>query len=953
LVAALAYPVAGHWAWAGADEGVTHGWLGQMGFIDFAGSMVVHGVGGWFALAAVLVIGARIGRFDKDKPPMRGGNYPVATGGVLVLWFGWFGFNGGSGLIFDTSVGAILLNTVLAASAGGMALVSIAWVRERKPNIGASLNGVLAGLVGVTAGCHLYSATDAILVGIIAAAVCAAVTTTLEKMEIDDVLGAFPVHGAAGFVGVLLVAVFGDSSGFPQGHSAAQQLGIQFVGASVIALWSFGVGFVGLSVLKKFMPLRVSAEEEIIGLNVSEHGASTDLIDLLSDMHSKGEQGDFSSAVEVDPHTEVGKIAHEYNRVLERVRQEIETREEAWRQLKEATHFQFIFDNTHEGIVQLSLEGEVLEANPAAALLLGYDDKDQLTERAGQWLQQSIFSELSIKNNVVTALETTGSVVDQEVDFSRYNDGEPGHISASIRLVEGNDDQGACYLLSLIDISDRRNNERLLVEKEAAESANEAKSLFLANMSHEIRTPLNGVTGMIELLSRTELSPLQSRYTNIAATSAQSLLSVINNILDMSKIEAGRLELEYDEFDLYETLGDVADMFAPQAASKKLEIINAIASDMPRRVIGDGERLRQVLVNLLNNAVKFTETGSISLESSVKNSLDGAVHLQFVVADTGCGIPQSAIDTLFDAFTQADVSTTREYGGTGLGLTICRQLVELMRGYIRVESEIGLGTKFIIDMVLPVGDSVSIATPGYLNESHTGKRVLAVDDHPANLTVVRDLLVPYGIEVETAEDGPSALRLLQNMQSTGNTYDLILLDFQMPGMDGYELARVIRSNSDYASAQIVMLTSVDQAIPAAERRELNIESSITKPLRASRFFETINSVLEKSAAVENTLPSSSISTTSVKNNLDTPEASASKDNSLQSLRGSILLVEDNPVNQLVAEGLIEDMGYEVTIADDGQQALDILKEQIFDAVLMDCQMPVMDGFEATCYPLLL
>ncbi len=935
IVASLVYPVAGHWAWSGADTGDSTGWLGQLGFIDFAGGMVVHGVGGWFALAAVIVIGARIGRFDPNKPPIRGWNYPVSTAGVLVLWFGWFGFNGGSGLIFDSSVSAVLLNTTLAAASGGMTLVVIAWLRDHRPNIAASLNGVLAGLVGVTAGCHIFSTFDAILVGIICSIVCAYVTVKLEDFEIDDVIGAFPVHGAAGVAGTLLVALLGDASAFPQGHTVLQQFGVQALGAAAISGWAFGVGFLLLGLLNKVMSLRVSPENEVQGLNISEHGASTELVDLLGDMHVKGDDGDFSGSVEVEPHTEVGQIAFEYNRVLERVRREIETREEAWRQLKEASHFQFIFENTHEGIVQLSLKGEILESNPAAASLLGFNNSDQLDEKAGDWLCHSIFADSEFKNQIIEELDASGVVLEKEIDFRRFVDGKAGSISASLRLVEGNEDEGACYLLSMIDISDRRDNERLRVAKDAAEAANDAKSLFLANMSHEIRTPLNGVTGMIELLSRTELSSQQSRYTDIAATSAQALLSVINNILDVSKIEAGKLELEHDEFDLYEILADVADMFAPQAAAKQLEIINAVSPDIPARVIGDGERLRQVIINLLNNAVKFTESGTISLETSVKASLEGAVHLQFAVKDTGCGIPDKALVSLFDAFTQADISTTREFGGTGLGLTICRQLIELMRGHIRVESEMGVGTQFIIDLVMPVGNLAADAPSGNLDTSHAGKRVLAVDDHPANLTLVCDLLKPYGVNVATAEEGYSALKVIEKAHDIRQPFDLMLLDFHMPGMDGGDLARAVRRNPNFNSMKIIMLTSVDQAISSVERTELGIETSITKPLRASRFFEAINAVLSNSVAPKRAADKAKIAGNAAV--VDEPKNSI----------GSVLLVEDNLVNQMVAEGILQDIGYAVTVVSNGQEALDALQQQVFDAVLMDCQMPVMDGFEAT------
>jgi len=962
VISGLVYPVVGHWAWSGALSDAPTGWLGQMGFMDFGGSMVVHGVGGWFALAAVMIIGARAGRFDEGKPPIRGSNYPLSTVGVLLLWFGWFGFNGGSGLLLDENVSVVLINTSLAAASGGMTLVGLAFLKDGKPNIAASLNGVLAGLVAVTAGVWTFSTTDAVMVGALGALVCAFVTQQLERFKIDDVLGAFPVHGATGFIGALLVAVFGDSTLFPNNHSHLQQFGVQLLGASVIAIWAFGVGIVSLSALKKFMPLRVTEQEELDGLNLAEHNASTDLNDLLSDMHGKSEEGEFDGKVEVDPHTDIGRIAHEYNQVLERVRLEIETREEAWRQLKEATHFQFIFENTHEGIVQLSLQGVVLETNPAAAALLGFSNKEELIEHAGVWLSDSVFADTHYRENLIKELDANGIAKDREIDFQRHKDGQKGFINASIRLVEGNENQEACYLISLIDVSDKRENEKLRLEKEAAEVANEAKSLFLANMSHEIRTPLNGVTGMIELLSRTEQTPQQSRYTTIAATSAQSLLSVINNILDVSKIEAGKLELESHEFDMHEMLADVADMFAPQAASKQLEIINSVSSDVPTMLVGDSERLRQVLVNLLNNAIKFTEKGHIALNTSVEKTLKGAFHIRFVVEDTGCGIPENAVNTLFDAFTQADISTTRQYGGTGLGLTICRQLIELMRGKIRVTSKEGLGTRFIVDVIIPAGDARQESNKPNLAAEHAGKRILVVDDHPANLTLVTELLNPYGVQLATAEDAKSALRALENAHAEGWTFDVALLDFHMPEMDGYHLAKAIRSSRAYESMEIVMLTSIDQAIPASEQESLRIDSSITKPLRATRFFEVMNTVLQKIS--DHSVASNSVATNDspVKTPVDKSTNSASEKivdlepetvvspanaDEVAGSNNSVLLVEDNPVNQLVAEGLLEDMGYVVTTADDGQQALDLLKTNRFDAVLMDCQMPVMDGFEAT------
>jgi len=240
--ASVFYPLAGHWIWGGILENGEPGWLATQGFIDFAGATVVHGVGGWLALAAVIIIGPRLGRFDKDAPPLRGSNYPIATIGVLVLWFGWFGFNGGSAFVFDDSVPRILVNTSLAAAAGGFALLSWAWIKERKPNIAVSLNGTIAGLVGVTAGCNLYETTDAVIVGVVCAAACAMATRLLERLEIDDVISAWPAHAVAGGVGTLLVAILGDTAGFPMEHSRPEQFLIQLIGLVSIAAWAFGVG---------------------------------------------------------------------------------------------------------------------------------------------------------------------------------------------------------------------------------------------------------------------------------------------------------------------------------------------------------------------------------------------------------------------------------------------------------------------------------------------------------------------------------------------------------------------------------------------------------------------------------------------------------------------------------------------------------------------------------------
>ena len=970
LVAAVFYPLVGHWVWGGILGEGTPGWLAQRGFIDFAGATVVHGTGGWLALAAVIIVGPRIGRFDKSLPPLRGSNYPVATVGVLVLWFGWFGFNGGSEHAFTNNVPSIIVNTSLAAAAGGFALLSWAWLKERKPDIAASLNGTIAGLVGVTAGANIYSAQDAILVGVTCAITCGIATRLLDRWEIDDVIGAWPAHAVAGATGTLMVAICGDIGAFTEATTRAEQLVIQATGVAVVAAWAFGVGYAVLFVVNKMMPLRVTEADERIGLNISEHNASTDLVELVGEMQLHRENGDFSNRVTEEPHTEVGLIAAEYNRVLNRVSLEMETREEAYRQLEEESEFRFIFENSHEGIVQFARNGAITKANPAAVSLLGFKSDDKLKAGVGQWMSKLQGSDKETKlKELVRQLNETGVASEVELSFTRDSDGKEGHVQIDLRRHINSDGSAPTVIASVIDVSERKANDSLRLERDIANAASQAKSEFLANMSHEIRTPLNGVTGMLELLSRTELDVRQERFIHVAGTSADTLLSVINDILDVSKIEAGKLELEETEFALPQLLADVLDMFAQQAASKGLELASLLPTNIPDRVIGDPERLRQVFVNLVSNALKFTDRGSVTLRVRSEQIADNKAHFRFAVEDTGVGIQASEKERLFEAFTQADTSTTRKHGGTGLGLNITRQLIELMGGNISVDSEPGSGTTIFVELDLAVAAQTitepSVAPGSESTELNNGIRVLAVDDHPINLEILYGMLEPEGFQVTAVEGAPEALALLGKAASQGNPFSIALLDYQMPGMDGKELVTRIRDDKKLDDLRLIMLTSIDQALSADEREVLNIHASITKPLRRSRLFDAINETLgrpvistspvaatpvtdlaaERIAAARSVAPQAAV--------LATPDNSidgSSYAKPLVKTTGrsmNILIVEDNPVNQMVIDELLHELGHTTVLAENGKQALECIDEEAIELILMDCQMPIMDGFEAT------
>jgi Amt family ammonium transporter len=337
IVSAVIYPLIGHWVWGSAGGASSGGWLEQMGFIDFAGSTVVHSVGGWIALAAIIIIGPRIGRFGENSVPIHGHDLPFVTLGVFLLWFGWFGFNGGSTLALTPEVPTIIVNTTVSGAFGGLVAMGLAWRLSGRPDVAMIMNGSLAGLVGITASAHIMTPVAAAGIGCIAAVVMYGVTMLLEKLEIDDVVGAVPVHLAAGIWGTLAVAIFGDPESWGTGLGRWDQLVVQATGVGATFLWAFGLGFILLWLINRVYPLRIDPEGERVGLNVAEHGASTEILDLLTEMDAQRRANDFSQPVNVEPHTEIGQIAQQYNRVIADINAEQRRREAATEALKQKT----------------------------------------------------------------------------------------------------------------------------------------------------------------------------------------------------------------------------------------------------------------------------------------------------------------------------------------------------------------------------------------------------------------------------------------------------------------------------------------------------------------------------------------------------------------------------------------------------------------------------------------
>ncbi|WP_010587131.1 hybrid sensor histidine kinase/response regulator [Schlesneria paludicola] len=584
-----------------------------------------------------------------------------------------------------------------------------------------------------------------------------------------------------------------------------------------------------------------------------------------------------------------------------------------------------------QGVIITGPNHLILSANPAFSFITGYQ-KEEVLGRNCSFLQGPLTDQSTIqaiRDALNNGTDFTGEI------FNYRKDGTAFWNELTVSPVYDEREYLTHFIGVTRDISDRKRSEQMVAKaKEAAESASRSKSEFLANMSHEIRTPMNGVIGMTELVLDTDLTTEQREYVQAVKTSADALLTVINDILDFSKIEAGKLDLDPIQLDLREMISNTLRPLAMRAHEKGLELTCDIADEVPDLHMADPVRLRQILINLIGNAVKFTAQGEVGLTVTVESHLNDAAVLHFDVSDTGIGIPPEKLAKVFEPFSQADGSTTRRFGGTGLGLTISAQLVEMMGGRVWIESHVGRGSHFHFTASLGRAPAVPSKNLPCKSGNLNGLSALVVDDNATNRRILQEMLKKWGMQPTLVDSGSQALSAISHAADTNSMFQLILVDSEMPGMNGFALSEQIKQARACSKAIVMMLTSDNQRGDAARCRDLGIKSHLVKPIMAADLLRSILIAMELAEP-----PSVDVFPISTTQESD-PETTR-----IRPLQ--ILLADDNLINQKVAVRMLERQGHTVVVANDGTEVLQILAMQSFDVILMDVQMPVMGGFEAT------
>ncbi len=604
---------------------------------------------------------------------------------------------------------------------------------------------------------------------------------------------------------------------------------------------------------------------------------------------------------------------------------------EQYKARQEQSRLMQITESSPEFIATFSLDGSILSLNESMRDVLGIRGEIDVSLNLRSMIPTDEYENL-LNVAIPTAFMNKAWQGESKL---RICDETTITVSQVIMRHQASYDGTQYYSTIMSDITDSKKAEALLVgAKDAAEAAALAKSEFLATMSHEIRTPMNGVLGMAQLLLDTDLDSEQKEFTNAIELSGSALLTIINDILDFSKIEAGQMSLEPIEFNLERSAHEVCSLMMPKISEKGLELILDFDENCPRLVTGDAGRLRQVFMNLIGNALKFTEQGHIVVKIGANNTTNKSANISISIADTGIGIAAEKHAGLFDSFTQADASTTRKYGGTGLGLSICQQLIDLMGGQIQVESEVDKGSRFFFSIDMPIPDK----QPLLKHSSLYSRRILIVDDNAINLQVLSRQLEHVGMIVKMASNYHQAIEQMQQAASRDEPFEIAILDYLMPDVDGKQLGLEIMQDKSIPDCPLVLYSSAARKGEAKSFGEIGFRGYLAKPTYSDILRKTLECVLgefESGASASGMITRHSVE----------EEDNVREQYDFNGYR--LLLAEDNPINQKVAVSLIEKQGFEVVVACNGQEAIDIFKQGSFQAVLMDCQMPVKDGFKAT------
>ena len=941
-IALFIYPLFGHWSWGNMIIPTNQAFLADMGFVDHAGGIAIHGLGGMLALMAVIFLGARQGRLDENRNvlPISGYSPVLAQTGALILFVTWIPFNTGAMEIGSQAFSNVALGTVLAGAAGGIAGKMVGYfLYNRTFEPSASFNGILGGLVAVTSGIAFLGPYGAFLVGLVGGAVAIGGNHfLLYVIKLDDPVGVVGVHGLAAIAGSLVFPYFANTA-LPAGN-VMSQVGVQAIGCAVCVAWAGLTGTVMFGGLKMLGQLRVTAAQEHLGLDVGEHMPHLNGEDL-----ERAYEASLKAQENLPTHarkarssivgSEIGLALSSMSEENKRLSQEAIIRNKM---------FSEAVNSMSEGVLIYDKDETIREVNGAMQKnleLVNVNCTVGMTrmELIGEMVNSGAFPVLpdkTIEESTKFYLETTALNNDREESLS---------MADNKFILRYQSVPSGGQIITMSDVTE------LQGALEKAQRAEKTKSEFLANMSHEIRTPMNGILGMAELLGRSDLDDRQSNFLEAITSSGQALMRILNDILDFSKIEAGKVVLNPIPFLLRESVEDVTTMLSSGAAEKNIDLFVRMQPDLPSTYVGDVGRIRQVLTNLVGNALKFTHKGHILVDISGKQNND-VYDLTIQVQDTGIGIAEDQIEHVFGKFQQVDGTTTREYEGTGLGLSISSNLIRLMGGTIQVESVLGEGSNFIINLSMPRHEDMKPARK--VPVKIIGSNVLIVDDNKINRNILMEQVKHWkcrGLAVESAQ---KALQVINNAKIKGVKIDLIISDFNMPNMNGEQL--FYKLQAQHPEIPVLMLSSVNEDAIARRLLEKGLSAMLTKPPKSSQLFDTISQCISESQKA--TKDAQAINPAENTLNKDLPRPRREKDRGIERRHApraenqagrhlDVLIAEDNPTNQMYIKYIMEELGVSFKIVPNGRIAVDYWRSHNPSVILMDVSMPEMNGYEAT------